>query len=152
MEVADEFEEVGLLLHHDGLVPVLEEMPDPLVAAIEGPGVAREEGPHAARERPAPRPDQEVGMVREQRPGVDGEGPRLREGRQAGDEVGPVGVVAEEGRPLDPPHHHVVEDPRGIEARLARHSGDRQAQIVLLGTVPDSLIPPRLFPEVIGDT
>jgi hypothetical protein len=62
-------------------------------------------------------------MVREQGPGVDGPGPGLREGRHAGHEVGPVGVVAEEGRPLDPPHHHVVEDPRGIETRLARHVG-----------------------------
>ena len=70
-----------------------------------------------------PRPDQQVRMVREQRPGVHRECSRVRQGPQAGDENGPVGVVAEEGRPLDPPHHHVVEDVRGIEARLARHDG-----------------------------
>ena len=36
MGVADEFQEVRLFLDHDGLVPVLEEMADPLMAAIEG--------------------------------------------------------------------------------------------------------------------
>jgi hypothetical protein len=36
MEVADELQEVGLLLHHDGLVAILEEVPAPLVAPVEG--------------------------------------------------------------------------------------------------------------------
>jgi hypothetical protein len=43
VEVADQFEEVRLLLHHDRLVPVLEEVADPLVSAVEGPGVSGEE-------------------------------------------------------------------------------------------------------------
>jgi len=45
VEVADEFEEVGLLLHDDGFVPVLEEVPHPVVPAVEGPpqsGVRRD--------------------------------------------------------------------------------------------------------------
>ncbi len=37
VEVADELQEVRFGLHHDRLVPVLEEVPDPPVAAIEGP-------------------------------------------------------------------------------------------------------------------
>ena len=102
MEVARELQEVGLLLHHDGCVPILEQVPSPRVAAIEGPRVARKEGAHAPRERPVPRPDQEVRMVREQGPGVDRPGPGLAEGPHAGNEVGPVGVVAEEGCPVDP--------------------------------------------------
>jgi len=36
VEIADQFEEVGLLLHHDGLVPILEEGAHPMVAAVEG--------------------------------------------------------------------------------------------------------------------
>ncbi|MEI7903319.1 MAG: hypothetical protein WCK89_24025 [bacterium] len=37
--------EVGLLLHHDGLAPILEEVADAFVAAVEGPphgGVRRD--------------------------------------------------------------------------------------------------------------
>jgi hypothetical protein len=74
-------------------------------------------------------------MVRQHGPGLDDPVPGLGEGRYAGDEVGPVAVVAEEGRPLVPPPLHVVEGPRCIEARLARHSDGRLPQLVLLGDV-----------------
>ena len=47
VEVADQFQEVGLFLHHDRLVPVLEEVAASLVAPVEGTGVPREEAPHA---------------------------------------------------------------------------------------------------------
>jgi hypothetical protein len=40
MEVADEFQKVRLFLDHDGLVAVLEEVPDPFVTAIESAGVS----------------------------------------------------------------------------------------------------------------
>ena len=74
-----------------------------------------------------------MGVVGEQASGVDGDRPRGRQGRQASDEVDPVGVVAEELGPLDAPHYHMVEGPRDIEPR---HSGERLAQIVLFGNVP----------------
>ncbi len=41
-----------------------------------------------ARERPRPRADQGVGVMREERLGGHGEGPRLRARRQARDDVG----------------------------------------------------------------
>ena len=50
-----------------------------------------------------------------------------RHGDQAGDEVGPARVIPEDGLALDLPHHHVVEDIRGVEARLAGHGGVRLA-------------------------
>ena len=37
VEVADQFQEVGIFFHHDRLVPVLQEVTDPLVAPVEGP-------------------------------------------------------------------------------------------------------------------
>ncbi len=114
VEVADELQEVGLRLDHDGLVPVLEEVPDPLVAAIERPGVAAQQGAHAPGEGAGSRPDQEVGVVRQARPGEDGEGSALRERRQAPDEVPPVGVVPEDGAALQAPHHHVMERVRRV--------------------------------------
>ena len=57
-------------------------------------------------------------------PGGRPSGPR-------GDEVRPVLVIPEEGAPLQAPHHDVVEDIRGIEARLAGHGeGGRSTEIV----------------------
>ena len=123
VQVADEFQEIRLRFHHDGFVPVLEQVAHPLVAAIEGPGVPREQGPHAAREGPLPGPDQEVRMIGQEGPGINRPGAVLHQGGQARREVGPVPVVAEERSPLNPAHHDVVEGPGGIEAWLARHDG-----------------------------
>jgi hypothetical protein len=48
--------------------------------------------------------------------------PRCRDqGREARDEDGPVSVVPEDRGAFDPPHHHVMESLRRIEARLAGH-------------------------------
>jgi hypothetical protein len=71
---------------------------DPPVAAIERPGVAGLQGAHAPGERAGARADQEVGVIGDARPGEDGEGTRLRERRQAPDEVRPVDVVPEMAR------------------------------------------------------
>ena len=52
VQITDEFLEVRLGFHHDGLVPVLEEVATALMAAVEGPRVAGEEAPHAPGTRP----------------------------------------------------------------------------------------------------
>jgi hypothetical protein len=78
VEVADQFEQVGLLVHRDGLVPVLAQMPHPLMAAIEGPRVAGEERAHTVGEGPGARPDEEMEMIRQERPSLDGPGAGLR--------------------------------------------------------------------------
>ena len=130
VEVADQVTHVGLLLHHEGRVAVLEEMTHPVMPPVEGPPAWRgEEGAHVARERPASRPDQQVGVIGYKHPGVDRPGPRLGERGQAGADFRAVGIVADDGRPLDPPHYHVLQGPvedsgrsaEGIEARLAGH-------------------------------
>jgi hypothetical protein len=37
VEVADQLEQIGRFLHHEGRIPVLEEVTHSVVAAIEGP-------------------------------------------------------------------------------------------------------------------
>ena len=125
MEVAGQFQEIGLGFHHDGLVPVLEEVADPLVPAVEGAGVAREEGPHAPGERARARPHEEMGVVGEEGPGEDGPGALRRHAGEAGDEVRTIRVVAEDGPALEAAHPDMVQGVRGIEAGLAGH-GERQ--------------------------
>jgi len=60
-------------------------------------------------------------VVGEQRPREDGEPGPVDDLRQAGDELGAVPVITKEQAPLDAPHHHVVQGPRGIDARATRH-------------------------------
>jgi hypothetical protein len=54
-------------------------------------------------------------------PDVEGEGPGLHQGGEAGHEVFSVRVLPDDGPALDPPHHHVVEDAGRIQSRTARH-------------------------------
>ncbi len=136
--VADQFQEVRFLLHDDRLIPILEEVAGALVAPIESAGVAREEASHAPGQGALARPDQEVGVVREEGPGVHREGPVLREGCEAGDDVGPAGIIPDYDTALDAAHRHVAEDPGGIQPGSVRHSG-RIVVIVLFGNVPYSV-------------
>ena len=48
-------------------------------------------------------------MVRQERPGVDGEGAALRQGGEVGHEVSPVHMICEDDAALESPHHHMVE-------------------------------------------
>jgi len=126
VKVADQLQEVGLRLHHDGLVAVLEQVAHALMAAIERPGVPGEEGAHTARERPTPRPDQEMGVVGQEGPGGDGERSGVRQRGDPSHEFISIDVIPEKGCPLDPPHRDMVQGVRGVQAGLAwHHAGER---------------------------
>jgi hypothetical protein len=56
VQVADQFEEIGLFLDHNRPVSVLEEMAHALVPPIEGTSVSREQTPHTFREGTTPGP------------------------------------------------------------------------------------------------
>jgi hypothetical protein len=141
VEVADEFQEIRLLFRHDGLVPVLEEGADAFVAPVEGPPARRgEQRAHIPREGPSPRADQEVGVVREERPGIDPPGARFCERREPREKVVPVGVIFEDNPALQPPHHHVVKGLRSIQARLAGHGTPHLREIIQIELRP-ALVP-----------
>jgi hypothetical protein len=121
VEVADQFEKIGLLLDGDGLVPVLEEVAGPPMAAVEGPRVPREEGPHVPGERAGACPDQEMEMVWEESPRVDRERPYLDQACHPAHKVIPIPVVSEDRLSIQSPGHYVLEDPGGIETWATRH-------------------------------
>jgi hypothetical protein len=127
VEVPDQFEEIRLILHHDGFVAILEEVARAPMAAIEASGVAGQESSHTPRERAAPATNEEMGVVREQCPGVDVEAAVLCQGGEPRDEVRTVRIVAEDELTIKSSHHHMVEDPGGIKSRLARHGDGRVA-------------------------
>ena len=121
VDVAHQLAEVGVLLHDDGLVAVLEEVADALMATVVREGVAREHPAHESRQPLGPTPEQQVGVVREERPGVEdrpgcrGDVPQAPEERRA------VLSICDDRPPLDPPEDHMVQRARGIEARLSGH-------------------------------
>jgi len=95
-----------------------------VMATVEGPRVPREETAHAPGEGPMPRPEQEVGVVREEGPGADGSGALLHQPGEVGDEGRAVRVVPDDDAPLNPSHHGVVPGVGRVEAALAGH-GER---------------------------
>jgi hypothetical protein len=70
MEVPNEFKEIGLLVHHDRFVPVLEEMPAPLVSPIEGARISGEKRTHGAGQWTLGSPHKQVRMVWQECPGI----------------------------------------------------------------------------------
>jgi hypothetical protein len=125
VEITDEFQEIRLLLHHDGLVPILKEMTGTVVTPVEGPSVPGEQAPHAAGERAIPRADQQVRMIRKEGPGVDGERPLLGQAGQASHEVASIRGISEDGPAFESAHHHMVEcvgaSKRGWREIVERH-------------------------------
>jgi len=95
MDVTHEFLEVGILLADDGLVAVLKQVPDPSMPMIEGDGVPSQKPPHEGWEPARTAPEEEVRMVREQRPGVDGGPGRPADIPESSHESGPVDIVAD---------------------------------------------------------
>jgi hypothetical protein len=108
VDVPYELQQIRLLFHEDGLVPVLEEVARPLVAPIEGPGVSREEPSHGRRQGPFPCPDQEMNVIGQEGPGDDRETSLGSDGREAVGPILPIGVIGEDGSSFDSPHHDMV--------------------------------------------
>jgi hypothetical protein len=123
VKVAHEFQEVALLLYDDRLVPILEEMPHASVASIERASVAGEEAPHAARERALHCTDQEMRVIWEKGPRVEGPGASLYQARHPADEVRSIHVVPKDDATLPAAHHYVVENSWRVETGLAWHGG-----------------------------
>ena len=64
-------------------------------------------------------------MVRQEGPGVDGEGAALRQDGQASHEVGPVHVICEDDAAFESQHHHMVERIGRIQAGLPGHGAEK---------------------------
>jgi hypothetical protein len=124
MDVAGELQQVGVVLADDGFVAVLKEMPVAGMAAIEVDYITGEELAHAGGERLLDCPHQEMEMVGQERPSVDGKISPLAEIREAAQEVLPVAIVLEDPGPFDPSADYMMQGSRGIEARLTGH-GER---------------------------
>jgi hypothetical protein len=121
VDVAHQLLEVAVFLTDDRFVAVLEEIPVPAMAAVEPDRVAGEEAPHQGGQGDGTGPDQEVGMVRQEGPGIAGGLGGRQEPRQAGQKLLPILVVPEDIAALDPPDDDVLHGPRGVEAGGSRH-------------------------------
>ena len=121
MDVADKFPEVGVLLDDDGLVAILEEMPDPFMAAVVGPGITGEEPAQEPGEPLGSAPQQQVGMIREEGSCVERRAGGRRPRAEARDERLAILGIGHDLPPLLPAEHHMVQRAGSIESRLPGH-------------------------------
>ena len=98
------------------LEAVLEEVAAAVVAAVKGARVAAEGALQAAGERRLARAPQEVEMIGHEAPGVAGALTGTQDDGQPLEEVRTIGVVGEDGAPLDATSDDVMEGAGGLEA------------------------------------
>src|SRR3989339_866049 len=109
MDVADQFEEIGVLLADDRFVTVLEEVARALVAEVEIDGIAGQEPAHEEGQTGPARTEQQMNVVGHQRPG-EAFGAGLDEELREVDEKPPaVVIVAEDVTAIDSADNHVLE-------------------------------------------
>jgi hypothetical protein len=123
VDVAEQLQEVRLFLHQDGLEAVLEEVAGAAVAAVEVDGIPGEQAAHQGGERRRAAAKQDVKMVGDEAPSIDGGFGFQGKVADSGKEVSPIGIGQEDLRPFDTARNHVVKDARSVEARTARHGG-----------------------------
>lgn len=110
MDVANQFEQVGVLLANEGFVPTLKEISRALVPQIEVEGIACQQTAHERGQPCRSRSHQEVkSVVVEQRSG-EAFGSGLDEKfREFSEESASVGVIAEDGTATHTSHDHMLE-------------------------------------------
>ena len=118
---------VGLLA--TSLESVLKDVATAAVASIEGDGIARQELAHQCREPGRAAAQQQVGVIGQETPGVNGGARAPHAVGHARHEVLPIGGCQEELSALDPAHHHVVQGPGGIQTRTSRHRANEYSAL-----------------------
>lgn len=122
VNVAHEFEQVGLVLDEDGLEAALEKVADTAMAGVERGGVTAEQALHGTGEGCRAGAQQEVEVGSHQCPGIDRE---ARDGSDFGEpieEVGAISIGGEDGAAVDAASDHVMERIKGIQAWAAWHT------------------------------
>jgi hypothetical protein len=121
MNIPGQFQQIGVILTNNRLVPVLEQMSKSAIPPVKIDYVTRKKLAHAFRKRLLPCPDQEMKMIRQKRPGIDDPVPILTKSFYSPQEIHPIKIVPKYLAPLNPSANHVVQGSRSIQSGLSRH-------------------------------
>lgn len=121
MNVADQLQQIRILLTDDRFIAIPEKGTIPFVPPIVGHGVSGHELSHHPAEGHCRSLKKQMKMVWEQRPCV-AMGTRFSQDRpEPMEKIVTVFLISEERRSLDPPSHDVMNQAGGIEPREAGH-------------------------------
>lgn len=119
VDVANEFEQIGVFLDEDVLEAILEQVPRPAVDAVEGGGVGAEPALSETGEGEITGAQECVGMVGHESPGVEAGSGFEDEGAEAIKEAVAVAVGPKDPAALDAADDEMVHSTGTIEARAA---------------------------------
>jgi hypothetical protein len=122
VDVPEEFPVMGFPHERLGMVPVLEEVPDALVAPVEVEGVSRHQATHEGRQGALDAFDQKVKVIRHQGPGEAADIPAGEIEAGPPQEFLPVRIVVENGPLFDTPAINVVDGSGEVCSRSTRHA------------------------------
>lgn len=122
VDVADEVKQVGLLLAEYRLVAVLEKMTVAIVPSVKGACVTGQNATHHRSERHIAGLEEEVKMVREERPRIAWRTCFSEDAAEAIKKALPVGIIPKNRSALYPPAYQVVKGSRSINACATRHT------------------------------
>lgn len=129
VNVADQFLKIGVFFAQDGFVAVLEQLPVATMAQIEGHRIAGQQSPHEDGYASWTGSKEKVGMVGKKGPSV-AEGLRLvEEGRESLDQIFSIVVTSEDGAPLDPSDHHMVQGTGSVQSCVSWHESPNATMI-----------------------
>jgi hypothetical protein len=123
VDVANQLQEVGFLFDHDGLEAVLEEVAGAVVTSVEADRIAGEESAHQGGKRRGSGASEEVEVVRDKAPGIEGGLCFDHQVGEPGEEIEAIGVGAKDLPALDATSDDVMEGVGCVEAGAARHDG-----------------------------
>jgi hypothetical protein len=121
VDIADEFEEIGFVLHEKRLIAILKKMAMTCVTPVELLGIPREESPHDGGEGKGSGPDEEVAVVREKGPRVTGGSGFGKNGAETGKEVLAILTVFKDRALFDTPDDDMMKHTGQIYACVTGH-------------------------------
>ena len=125
MHVTDQLQQVQFFLAEDRLITILKQVSMSAMPAIESDGIASQKAAHDRGNGNRPGLQQQVKMIRDQRPGQAFGGCFGAKGRQVADEIVSIDIVLKDRTALDATTNNVVEGTRGIYAGLSKHRQSR---------------------------
>jgi hypothetical protein len=121
MDIAHQFEKIALLFTYDGFVAVLKQVTLPAVAQVVGDGVSGEQAAHESGQTILAAAQKEMGVIAEQRPGIDRCAALVRQAAQAVNETLAVDIILNDKALFYTAKDDVMQGAWRIKAGLAGH-------------------------------
>jgi len=115
VNVTNQLLQIGLFLAYDGFIPVLQQMPMPLVTAVETDYIPGQQSPHQSGEGNFSRPQKKVSMILKKGPGIASRLCFLQKISQPLQKILPIPIIPKDLSAFNTPDDDMVKYPRSVQ-------------------------------------